>query len=513
MRDRNQVVLPINLEICIENAENVFLLHEICEELDYSKLDEAYIRHWRKLDPKTMFEIIVYAYMNGIYSARQIVSACKNDIRYMCLLNGEMAPSHATISRFQDGYLSGVIEDLFYQLIKKLQDMGEVRFRNIFVDGTKIEANANRYTFVWKKAVEKLLDRLNAKLEARSRIISERYGFKNEVRALECYEALVRHSEWLRLTFVHGAGKRKTQLQKDIEELGQYLQRKEEYQKQLGQMPGRNSYSKTDVDATFMRTKDDHMKNGQLKPCYNIQLGVESEYIVGVGSFTNPTDVQTLIPFLNRVYSYTNRRFEQVIADAGYESIENYLYLEEHRQKCFIKPQNYEKSRTRKYKSNKYIVENLPYDPEKDEFTCMRGDKLTLHGTGRKVTANGYETDMKYYRNCSCEGCEHFGKCHSSKNGYRTIKVTKDFSEYRREALKNITEDEGRLLCQNRSIQVKGAFGVLKQDFGFRRFMTRGKKDIETQMFILAFAFNIKKLHNRKNSGRFGTDLFVTNAS
>lgn len=227
----------------------VHLLHEICEELDYTKLDEAYLRHWRKLDPKTMFEIIVYAYMNGIYSARRIVEACENDIRYMWLLNGEKAPSHATISRFQDVYLSGVIEELFYQLIMKLHEMGEVRFKNVFVDGTKIEANANRYTFVWKKSVETLLEKLNTKIAARVKLFAMRYFFSEDISPLECYEQLMRQAQWAGLKFVYGSGKRKTQLQRDVEELGEMLDRKDEYLKHLGRMPGRNSYSKTDIDA------------------------------------------------------------------------------------------------------------------------------------------------------------------------------------------------------------------------------------------------------------------------
>ena len=513
MRDRNQVVLPINLEIRIEKDDPVFLLDEICEELDFTKLERAYLRHWRKLDPRTLFEIVVYAYMLGIYSAREIAEICKTDIRFMWILNGEAGPSHATISRFIDEYLWQAAEELLYQLIMKLHELGEVHFKNIFVDGTKIEANANRYTFVWKKAVEKQLKKLNAKIDTRVCVFAERSGYNECIAPLTCYETMMRHAEWTGITFIHGTGKRKPQLQKDIEELGEYLERKESYLQHLGKMPTRNSYSKTDVDATFMRTKDDHMNNGQLKPCYNIQIGVESEYIVGVGSFTNPTDVQTLIPFLNRIYDHTHRRFEHVIADAGYESIENYLYLKEHEQKCFIKPQNYERSKTKKYRSNKYAVENLPYDAEKDEFTCVKGEKLVFCGEGKKTTVNGYETGIRYYSNSSCEGCEHYGKCHKSKNGYRTVQVIKDFQKYRKVAVENITGQEGIILRKNRSIQVEGAFGVIKQDMGFRRFLVRGKKDIETQLLILSFAFNVKKLYNRKNSDRFGKDLFLEKTS
>ena len=513
MRDKSQLVLPIETEILIEKSDSVYQLHEICKELDYTKLYETYLRSWRKVDPSTLFEIMVFSYMKGIYSGRQIEEACKNDIRFMWLLDGEPAPSHATISRFQDERLTEVIEELFYQLIEKLYELGEVKFENIFVDGTKIEANANKYTFVWKKALEKNLERLEIKIEKKTKELAAIYGLNPDEEPLKCYETLMCRAQLIGIVFVKGRGKHKTQLQRDVEELGSYLEKKEENLSKLGKMKGRNSYSKTDIDATFMRMKEDYMKNGQLKPGYNIQIGVESEYIVGLGAFPNPTDVQTLIPFLERVCKNTKRRFGQVIADAGYESIENYLYLKEHGQKCFIKPQNYENSKKRSYRSNKYITENLPYNKEKDVYYCSRGDELKFSRRSFKETANGYKTNLLYYKNESCSGCEHYGKCHRSVNEFRTVKVTEGFRDFREEAFKNITDDSGILLRINRSIQVEGAFGVLKQDKGFRRFLTRGKKNIETQFFILAFAFNIQKLYNRKNSGRFGMDLFTSDAS
>ena len=210
--------------------------------------------------------------------------------------------------------------------------MGEVKFKNLFVDGTKIEAYANKYTFVWKKAVEKNLTKLDRKIETVLLVIAERYGFTSEVPLDECHEALVRQAQWLNLEFAIGKGHHKTQLQRDIETLEGFLSKKAEYASHLGKFGNRNSYSKTDVDATFMHMKEDHMRNGQLKPGYNIQIGVESEYIVGVGSFSNRTNVNTLIPFLNRIQSHTHRKFERIIADAGYESSENYLYLEENGQ-------------------------------------------------------------------------------------------------------------------------------------------------------------------------------------
>ena len=188
MRNRNQVVLPIDLKICIPEDDPVLLLDEICRKLDYTKLYETYLRSWRKVNPETLFELLVFGYMNRKYSARQIEEACRTDIRFMWILGGEPVPDHSTIARFQNEKLTGVIEDLFYQLVGQLCDVGEVRFKNLFVDGTKIEANANKYTFVWKKAVEKNNARLDAKIENVCTVLRERYGFCEETTPEELYE-------------------------------------------------------------------------------------------------------------------------------------------------------------------------------------------------------------------------------------------------------------------------------------------------------------------------------------
>ena len=338
--------------------------------------------------------------------------------------------------------------------------------------------------------------------------IAERYGFCESVSLEECYEALLRQAQWINLTFATGKGKHKTQLQRDIETVESFLDRKTEYFSKLGKFGNRNSFSKTDVDATFMHMKEDYMRNGQLKPGYNIQIGVESEYIVGLGAFSNRSDVNTLIPFLNRIKSHTRRLFERIIADAGYESSENYLYLEENGQQCFIKPTNYEISKKRTYKTNPYAVENMEYNTEKDEYTCPNGRKLKFRRESTKTTENGYVVSTRYYSNDKCGRCPHRDKCHRSKNGYRTVKVNRVLNTYRPKVLEALTSDEGILLRRNRSIQVEGVFGVLKEDFGFRRFLTRGKRNIETQFFLLAFAFDIEKLCNRIQKGRFGLDLF-----
>ena len=513
MRNKSQVVIPLDLEICIPKEDFVFKVAEICESLDYTELFKTYLRSWRKVNPITMFELLVFGYMERKFSSYAIEKACHTDIRFMWLLNGEPVPSVATLKRFQSERLGKVIEGLFYQFVEKLYELGEVKFKNLFVDGTKIEAYANKYTFVWKKAVEKRLAKLEEKIQAVLPTIAERYNLSAIISLEECYEMLSRQAQWLNLTFAIGKGKHKTQLQRDIEALKEYIDKKTEYVSYLEKFGSRNSFSKTDEDATFMHMKEDYMHNGQLKPGYNVQIGVESEYIVGLGVFSNRNDVGTLIPFLQRIKSHTKRLFERIIADAGYESMENYLYLEANGQECFIKPTNYEISKKRTYKTNPYSAENMQYDEKRDEYICPDGRRLRFTRESMRVTENGYTVSTRYYRNERCGRCPHRGKCHNSKTGYRTMKINRNLAEYRKKTLEALTSEEGALLRMNRSIQVEGVFGVLKEDYGFRRFLTRGKKNVETQCFLLAFALNIEKLCNRIKSKRIGMDLFALNVS
>ena len=512
MRDRNQVVLPFNFEKSIPTDDPVFKLVEICEMLDYNKLEKEYVRAWRKVNPSTLFMVLVYSYMRRLYSSRQIEEACKTDIRFMWILGMEAAPDHSTIARFQNERLVPVIEDLFYQLINKLVEMGEISYTNVFVDGTKIEANANKYSFVWAKAVEKNLQKLEAKIEQETQRIARLYCLREDMQFEELLAALMQMATLQGIEFVHGKGKRKTPLQRDIETLVSYGDKRHSYLESLRIAGKRKSYSKTDTDATFMRMKEDYMHNGQLKPGYNVQIAVESEYIVGLGLFHNPTDTTTLIPFMERMQNNSGMKIQNLVADAGYASEENYSYLEQHGQNAYIKPQNYEISKTRKYKNDIYRPEHMQYDEAKDEYTCPNQKKLQYEYTSRYKSDNGYETSRKIYRCESCEGCPYRSECHTSKFN-RKIRVSHKLQEQNRKAHERITTKQGILLRMNRSIQVEGAFGVIKQDFRFRRFLTRGKSKTETQFFLVAFAFNIEKLCNRIQNERFGISLFKENSA
>jgi transposase len=491
-------------ERIIPANDSVRLLDEISEELDYSNLFRAYSHIGRKpaTNPITLFKILAYGGMDGKHSSRELERACTRDINYMWLLGDEKAPNHSEIARFRSNRLSECCEDLFYQLVKKLHERGEIKYEHLFVDGTKIEANANKYSFVWKKSTNKYQERLEKKIEGFLSELHNSYGIFGS--ADDILKALFSR---IATPFVYGRGKRKSQLQRDIEQLSEYISRRQKYEKYQQTFKGRNSFSKTDPDATFMHMKEDHMRNAQLKPGYNVQLAVEGEYITGMDISSERSDQLTLIPLLNNMEEKLGQAYEDVTADAGYESEENYTYFEKKNQTCYIKPQNYERSKTRKFKNNMALRENMPYDAEKDEYTCQNDKKLRAVYVGKRVSKSGFESKITYYECESCEGCQYKKSCTRAKNN-RKMQLSKEFLRQREQSLKNITSEKGILLRMNRSIQAEGAFGVIKQDYGFRQFLLRGNKKVKTEMYLMAMSYNINKLHHKIQAKRTGLQLF-----
>ena len=505
---RRNVQLKIDeffAEKAIPANDSVRLLDEIVEEMDLSPLHRAYKRTGRRpaTNPATMLKILLYANMEHIYSSRKIQSACQRDINFIWLLDGAPAPSHNEIARFRSIRLAECGEELFYQLVRKLGELGEITFEHLFVDGTKIEANANKYSFVWKKSTTKYEERVLARLEKYTAELCSTYG----ILAPTAEEVLAALESKFSGPYVHGRGHRKSQLQRDIEELQELLSRKAKYADYQRKFKNRNSFSKTDVDATFMHMKEDHMRNAQLKPGYNLQLGVEGEYITGISISGERSDQLCLIPLLEKMEQHAIPQYVDITADAGYESEENYTYFEKKATQCYIKPQNYEKSKTKKYKNNMALRENMAYDSEKDEYTCQNGKKLKAIYTGKRKSRTGFESEITYYECENCEGCPHKKQCTRAK-GNRKMQVSKKFIEQREQSRKRITSEQGILLRMNRSIQSEGAFGVVKEDYGFRRYLLRGNRKVLAETILVAMAYNLNKYHAKIQQGRTGRQLF-----
>lgn len=507
----------------IPDNDSVRLLSQFVEEMDLGDLYATYSRiREKQATPRQMLKIILYSYMNRSYSSRDMETACNRDINFMYLLENSPVPDHATFARFRSMHFASCAERIMAEMSNFLHDIGEVSGDAIFIDGTKIEACANKYTFVWKKSVAKSQAKLLTKLADFVSECEGLYGIKLVYRN----QVKMKHVKKLRkrlyalkqeenIEFVHGCGKRKTSLQRSVEKLEEYLDKLKEHTQKIHICGERNSYSKSDNDATFMRMKEDAMGNGQLKAGYNLQHGVDSEYVTWLTVGPDPTDTTTLIPFLKRMESYLEFKYKKVVADAGYESEENYTYLEGNGQLAFIKPSNYEMSKTRKYRNDIGRIENMEYNEKDDYYVCRNNKKLTVSNVIRRKSKTGYQSEKTIYTCEDCSDCPLKSGCIRGNNckdpledRVKNIETSKLFIRQRKDDLERILSKEGCELRINRSIQAEGSFGVLKQDMGFRRFMCRGKQNVLAESILLALAHNMNKLHSKIQSDRTGTHLF-----
>ena len=519
-----QFRLPLELEVLIPNDDPVRLLNVFVEDMELTDLYQTYGKIKKsQASPRQLFKIVIYAAMNRIYSSRDIECSCRRDINFMYLLEGKPAPDHATIARFISLHLSQCSKKTLAEVTALLKDLGEISGVHIFIDGTKIESAANRYTFVWKKAVTKLQKRLCEKIAVLVEELELLYGirliFNGRKFGLRTLKKIRKKLYAIKkeegIIFVHGCGRRKSRLQRSIETLEGYMEKLKEYTKKIYNCGDRNSYSKTDPDATFMRMKEDHMMNGQLKPAYNLQHGVDSEYITWLDVTQRPTDTRTLISFLKDMDDHLSFRYRDIVADAGYESEENYLYMEENGQVAFIKPNNYEKSKTQKYKKDIGRMENMAYDEEKDCYVCHAGKEIARVYDRKEKTATGYKRVTTVYRCEDCKGCPYKTSCIKGNNcktpmedRLKTLYVSKTMKQKRQEDLERITSDYGIQLRMNRSIQAEGSFANVKEDMGFRRYAYRGIENVTAQSVILAIAHNVNKYHNKIQSDKTGRHLF-----
>lgn len=518
-----QLHLPLNIEFQISKDDPVRLLRYFVEGMDLSELYRTY-SHIEKnqATPRQMLEILIYAHMNCIRSSRKIEQSCKRDINFMYLLEGKHAPDHATIARFRSIHLAACAKEIFAQMDIRLAGLGEISLENIFVDGTKIEAFANKYKFVWKKSVTKNMQKLVDKIPAFMEQVEETFGihvmYKKEIQMYHLKRLRRKLKNLQRqesILFVHGIGKRKTPLQKALETLDEYICRLKDYVYKLHVCGNRNSFAKTEHDATFMQMKEDAMKNGQLKPAYNIQYGIDAEYVVWVSAGSQPTDTTTLLPFLQDFEAHFSNRYPNVIADAGYESEENYLYLEQQGQTAYIKPNNYEMSQQKKYQKDIGRKENMEYHEDEDFYVCANNRKISVTGGRKQKTRTGYETWKTQYACEDCNGCALKAQCIHGNNSKTPLEertkhfeVSKIFQQKRAEDLERITSKKGIELRVNRSIQSEGTFANVKADLQLRRFLGRGTVNALVESMLMAMAHNIGKMHHKIQAGRLGQYLF-----
>lgn len=506
-----QVRMNFDVDKHIPEDSKVKLVCKLVEEMNLEPILSTYPRLGRKpvIDPISMLKIIIYCYSEGIVSVRNIEDFCIYDTRAHYILQGQKAPDHSTINRFIQS-IRDYTGELLTQFVEMLLKQEHVDLKSLYIDGTKIESAAGRYTFVWRKTIVKYQKRLVEQLIQRMNLPTQ--STINQVTKLvvEEFNRIRNHCKKEKIVFVYGTGKRKTQLQRDYETWEQILNRLNTYQEHLRIMGSRNSYSKTDYDATFMRMKEDHMMNGQLKPAYNIQFASSGAFIVGVMGSQKGNDLHTLKPFLEQMMPRYGLYLEKIVADAGYESVENYAYLKEKGLSSYIKPSNYESAKKKKKDIGR--KENMQYLAQDDVYICKNGKKLIRYKDKTRTYESGYTDPIRVYRCTECSDCPYNKECIRSRkeepSPTKTLEFSLAFEKYRKQSNDNITSKDGIMQRMNRSIQAEGMFSKLKDGLRYNRFRHRGMKAVISDITLMAIGINLNKLHTKITKNQSGVILY-----
>lgn len=490
-------LLPPSWDEKIVSNHPVRIVDQVIDHLDLTKLYNSYEGGGASsYHPKMLLKATIFAYINNIYSSRKIEEAIKSNIHFIWLC-GNSEPDHNTINRFRGERVAPVLKDIFKQIVLLLAEEGLVSLQEIYVDGTKMEANANRYTFVWGKAIKTNKENMVKQLD-------ELWRYAQSVATKEFHDIAPLEfptidPEKVRQTIkaIEDAVEN-VPLPKKIKQKLTYVKKKypeklEEYERKEELLAGRNSYSKTDTDATFMRMKEDHMMNGQLKPGYNMQISTNNQIIVNYDSFPNPTDTRTLpehVKSFQELYGHTPNT---ITADSGYGSEENYEYLEKQNITAYVKYNLFhQEQRGTRAKKYPFAQEQLYYNTKDDYYVCPMGQRMNAVGTYMKKNYHGYTQMITRYQAQCCDGCPMRGVCHRAE-GNRNIEVNHRLMYLKAQARDRLTSDEGIAHRNKRAVEVETVFGNIKQNKQFRRFNLRGKEKTTVEFGFIAIAHNLMK--------------------
>ena len=492
---KQNLLLPPSLDELVPENHMVRVVDAVIDRLDISDILSTYRGGGNSaFNPKMMLKVLVFAYLSNVYSSRRIEELLRRDIYFMWLA-GMKRPDFRTINYYRGKRLKEGFDAVFTQVVRLLHEEGFVSLKVQYIDGTKIESVANKYTFVWRGSVEKYDARLKAKTEALLRQIEQNHAIENQENPvpeeLTAEEVTKRVERIKEKVDADNLGKEERKALKQIET--DSVPRMNRYREQLETMGSRNSYSKTDPDATFMRMKEDAMLNGQLKPGYNVQISTENQFITNFGIYQRPTDTLTMISYLESFKARYGMQSEEIVADSGYGSEENYEYMFSNGMTPYVKYNMFHVEQRRGYRNNPFRVSNLFYNPDDDFYVCPMGQKLKFIRQEKRYTASGYQQTVSVYRACRCEGCPLRGQCHKSKRD-RQIEVNHTLDDYKARARELLTSEQGIKHRSNRPIEPEAVFGQIKECGRFRRLRLKGLTGAKIDFGLKALAHNLRKL-------------------
>lgn len=505
-----QAVLPILIQDYLDICDPVLTFDRFMEEIELEKYLRNVPKHYTgrlRYNPVNMLKTVLFGFMtNGYISLRELEDNCRINLRFMYLMDHE-TPSYRTFGYFINEVLGGTIEEIFNDINKKIFEEEHVDLQHLYIDGSKFEANANKYTWVWKKATEKSRYRLFDKITVLFQEINEEIaytGIKLNINAEYApkylREAADKYAEVWQLDeaqFVHGRGHHKTTQQRHYERLQEYAEKLEEYIEKIDICGAeRNSYSKTDHSATFMRIKTDYMGNDQLLPAYNVQIGVADEYIAVVDVNQYRTDMDCFVPLMNKFREIYGFYPKYPVADAGYGSYNNYIFCEQNGMEKYMKFTMFKKETTdKKYHENPFRAVNFPIG-EDGIMRCPNGKAFHLQYR-QHIKGNAYGRQEEVYQCEDCSGCPYAEQCKKTEKN-RSVRINRELTSMHREVIGNLESIQGALLRMNRSIQAEGTFGIMKNDRWYKRIVRRGIESVRLEIILVSIGQNLYKYHNKK---------------
>ncbi|MCQ2182729.1 MAG: IS1182 family transposase [Bacteroidales bacterium] len=490
----DNLLLPPCLGDYLPGNHPARVVSAIIDRLDISEIESGYVGGGTSsYNPRMLLKVIVYAYLNNVYSGRQIEKLLVENIAYMWL-SGMQRPDFRTINIFRSKRLADRFDDIFTQIVLLLHDEGLVSLKVQYIDGTKIESVANKYTFVWKGSTEKNKAKLEANVRSVLEAAENALAMENaeEPQELSSEEMSMRADRILKKMDEEGISDKKPR--KTVEKVkSESAPKMKEYGDKLGTLGDRNSYSKTDPDATFMRMKEDAMNNGQTKPGYNIQIATENQFITNYGIFWRPNDQGTLIPFLTSFSDRYGMQSDEVCADSGYGSEQNYAHMFGNGIVPYVKYNMFHAEDHKKYRDNPFLPKNMFYNKDEDYYVCPMGRHMNHTYDTSSKSDLGYVSVISVYRTESCEGCPLRGMCYKGKAPYREIDVNHQADEYKATAKELLTSERGLYHRSNRPIEPEAVFGDIKQNHGFKRFKLKSNVKVNVEFGLVALAHNLRK--------------------
>lgn len=454
-------------------------------------------------NPYNLFATIIYSFAKFKASLRDIEDKCIFDIRVQYIMEGKI-PDHSTIGNFINLYILPYQYEIFTIINKQIIKELNLTISTVYLDGTKLEANANKYKFVWKP--KKYHENLDIKIRNLIKDIGYVVNDKENklITSNDFYIILKDYAkkENIKISSLSKErGHRYTEQEKKYKEGYKYLLKLLEYEeKERICGKNRNSYYKTDYDATAMVLKEDYYSRSShdFHAAYNVQVLVASGLIMIYGIFQDRADYYTLIPMNNLFFKYYGYYPINESADSGYGIYDNYSYLKKHNIENYVKFQSWSGESSGKRPQLFKIDKN-------NNVLCLNLNKGEIY----KSSTHPKLKDSKFYIWYGCNECNYSYKCkalmkeENKKKDYRIKEISIDYEKFKEQARQNLLSPKGIEIRINRSIQVEGTFGQIKQNMNYNRFRRRGFQEVSCEFMLECLGANIRRLLYSFNENKF----------